>query len=575
MKLNSLKIANFRSFGPGAPIEPLIEIPDDRCSKISFNENVIYLLGKNNSGKSSILHAYEKLYKQKSTLNLEDFHNKDTNNTVVIEAELLADNQDELDVQNDNVGKWFSPETKLARVRKRWEGIGAYKKETFDPSISEWTEGGFGGWDSILQNRLPEPIWVRAIMEPQEIVEVLQKLIKEAVLKNIQTMAEYVAVTEAITALSTAIDGDDYTRSVVDQLNLIVGQVFPGTQFDISSLYPEKNVSSLFDKQATISVTQEGSPNLPLAQQGHGLQRQFILSALRGLYSQFAELKKTKNKNLAIGEENFDKSKIILFEEPELFLHPNAVKLTSDLIYELSSNSPLQILATTHSPNLVNLSKNHQNIVRVMRYESGSKARQIGSQLFNDNDRDAFKLAYSLNRKITEFLFADEVILVEGHTEEVVIQCILERLKAEQGISPQREIYILNATSKNEIKRYQKIMNHFHQDYHVVHDSDADQAHNSAGEETPIWQENNIIWDLITKARENESCAGRYVMSPEFEPAHGYEPKGLGKPYDAFKAAKGWNLDDANKPIIEFLRHICGEICDKQFTPDELQQELS
>ncbi len=50
------------------------------------------------------------------------------------------------------------------------------------------------------------------------------------------------------------------------------------------------------------------------------------------------------------------RSLIIGFEEPEIYLHPSAANQMRDLIYELSDGQS-QIIATTHSPYLIDLSR--------------------------------------------------------------------------------------------------------------------------------------------------------------------------------------------------------------------------
>ncbi|HHR4016995.1 TPA: AAA family ATPase, partial [Salmonella enterica] len=62
------------------------------------------------------------------------------------------------------------------------------------------------------------------------------------------------------------------------------------------------------------------------------------------------------------------RSLIIGFEEPEIYLHPSAANQMRDLIYELSDGQS-QIIATTHSPYLIDLSRKPRQILNRFHYD--------------------------------------------------------------------------------------------------------------------------------------------------------------------------------------------------------------
>ncbi|PKG55924.1 ATP-dependent endonuclease [Shewanella sp. GutDb-MelDb] len=68
-----------------------------------------------------------------------------------------------------------------------------------------------------------------------------------------------------------------------------------------------------------------------------------------------------------------DRGLIICFEEPEIFLHPSAANQMRNTIYELVSPNS-QIIASTHSPYMIDLSKKpRQNLTRFVKDRVGSK----------------------------------------------------------------------------------------------------------------------------------------------------------------------------------------------------------
>ena len=75
---------------------------------------------------------------------------------------------------------------------------------------------------------------------------------------------------------------------------------------------------------------------------------------------------------------------IICFEEPEIFLHPSAANQMRNTIYDLVSKNS-QIIASTHSPYMIDLSrKPKQNLIRFSKEVTGSNALNFSvSEAFN------------------------------------------------------------------------------------------------------------------------------------------------------------------------------------------------
>lgn len=106
-------------------------------------------------------------------------------------------------------------------------------------------------------------------------------------------------------------------------------------------------------------------------------------------------------------------------EEPEAHLSVNNLRLVTDFIYksaENNSNSKLQTILSTHNPVLINKLK-LSNVLTL----TGEKAINLSNspqELLN-------YLRKRPNFDILKLLFADKVILVEGVTEEMLINTFL------------------------------------------------------------------------------------------------------------------------------------------------------
>lgn len=105
-------------------------------------------------------------------------------------------------------------------------------------------------------------------------------------------------------------------------------------------------------------------------------------------------------------------------EEPEAHLSVNNLRLVRDFIQKIadSSNSLMQTIISTHNPTVINKLK----ISNVLAF-SGNKAINLS----NTSPELLDYLRKRPNFDILKLLFANRVILVEGTTEEMLINCYL------------------------------------------------------------------------------------------------------------------------------------------------------
>ncbi|MWP47651.1 ATP-dependent endonuclease [Gilliamella sp. Pas-s27] len=107
-------------------------------------------------------------------------------------------------------------------------------------------------------------------------------------------------------------------------------------------------------------------------------------------------------------------------EEPEAHLSVNNLKLVTDFIHKSvnNSNSLLQTIISTHSPTVINKLK--LSNVLVLTGEKAINLSNTSQELLN-------YLRKRPNFDILKLLFANKVILVEGTTEEMLINAFLTR----------------------------------------------------------------------------------------------------------------------------------------------------
>lgn len=125
---------------------------------------------------------------------------------------------------------------------------------------------------------------------------------------------------------------------------------------------------------------------------------------------------------------------------------------------------------------MIDLSKQNSTLIRMLRNELGTKVYQIkdedlkvakGAGSFEELKQAMYEVL-RFNPYICESFYADEILLVEGPTEEIVIRGILQKMK------PIKDLFIVNCGTVNNIPFYQKVYRKFAIKSHVICDTDGE-----------------------------------------------------------------------------------------------------
>jgi len=541
MKLQKLIIKNFRGLKGENNI-------------IDFSSsNIIFLIGLNNVGKSSFLRAYDFFINSAQKANTSDFYNYDVNIPIEIEGIFLKDENDDDDAElavaskgkgtdPDWIKKWVD-ENNFIRIKKIWTETNTADKFTFSPESDEWVLNGFGGMPSLFQKHSPTPILISAMETENSLEEKVNKLIQDEILKKLKD--DYGDdLNELITGvkkLQQKIADSEIVTKYNEEINEYFKKVFSDLTLKLSPKDDDNiKLEDSFKKNHSVTISKDGiDRNEVFTQYGHGVIRQ-------ALYNFLTFLKRSN--------EGKKKQYIILYEEPELFLHPEITFKLRTSLYDLAENSPFQVICATHSPLMIDISKPHSSLVRVIKKEDETTfTYQVGDEVFrSDADRkQRIQMINRFNPHVCESFYAKMVIIVEGDTEAIVFRDLIKRFYNDY------EVYVLNSGSKNNIPFFQEIFTAFHINHCVIHDSDTrlnkDHSANSA------WTLNSSIWDKIVSANQKmEGMARRYVHVENFEIAHGIISNGKDKPIKAFDFAQGLLLD-SNAPCLILLKDLLGD----------------
>ncbi|MBN1057863.1 hypothetical protein FC764_08230 [Clostridium botulinum] len=542
MRLKKLQVKNYRGL-------------NGEDNVIEFDGvDIIFLIGQNNNGKSTFLQAYNMFTQSKAIATVEDFFNKNSSNPIEIFAEFIVEDSDKgdsiLEKGDPNwIDKWVN-DNKCVKIMKKWTSPGkAAEKMTFDPKEKqEYIPGGFGGFDTILQKYAPTPIIISAISSPEDLEAQINKIITDNHIKKLEKehKDKYDKVIKDLIDLKDEITNSDDINNINEKMNYMFEKIFPKLKVEVYTV-PDSGIDITKTLKSThgfkVNDNKLGLEYCDLKRNGNGVIRQALFSFLATINT---------------GNNSNKKDYLILFEEPELYLHPEATFALREQLYSLVKDSPYQILCATHSPLMIDTSKQHASLVRLVKNDEAiTRTYQVNFDLFEGEEKDYLQMINRFNPHICEAFYADEVVLVEGDTEAIIYRELISRY-----YSDERNIFILNTGSKANIVFYQKILTHFGIKHVIVHDVDSETYIDKKGrvKTNSMWPVNNAIWEQIEKSNEQcQNIARRYVHFRNFEDAHNYNyNKKLGKPLSAFNFAKSITLESDEK-CIEFLKDLFGE----------------
>ena len=500
MKLIELQIKNF-----GCIDENGITIKID---------DIVVLIGPNNVGKTTSIRAYEMFANSGTILKIDDFYQNNENNPVEI-AGVFGEitNEDKQQIGE----KWIyknNDKQDVIKYKWRWEksGVKGEKYSWYDKE-GKWEKGGMGGWDSKIASCIPVPLKISPFDDSIQLENKIVELLTSAVKENVKNDQSKVAkLLDQVNDLANEVKKQiaEELNKTTSRLQKNLNEVFPEHNVDIAPQADKIEVDKILATGTHLNVAGNDGKYYPLANQGSGLQRAFLWSAIEAL----ADTGKMKSGRSTIESE---KPKMLLVEEPESFLHPPAVRLAREALYKIAELDNWQVMITTHSPIFIDVSKPHTTIIRVEKNEGATKIFSTEKAQFSERER--LQMIRNCHPTINEFFFANKVILVEGDTEQVTFSQVKEE-----------RVTIINCRGKANIPMFEKILNHFGVEYIAVHDLDTPKSKRDGK------FIKNSMWTINEKIIEeaNKGLNGKVIVNiPDFERQFfGYLQSG-DKPYNA------------------------------------------
>jgi putative ATP-dependent endonuclease of OLD family len=539
-RLLKLVIKNFRCIG-SIPVS--IDLDD-----------IVVLVGPNNVGKSSVLKAYEVIVSEGAAagnLSIDDFPSGKVDPNALPEIELHT-----IVYDNSPGAEWIEKTASgemLVRELWRWPVPGAPLRRGYNVQEKRWAtsedkEKVPWGAAGVANSRRPQPHRVDAFASPDdqagEIVNLLMTAIKDRVKlhqadSKINKESDFSKLLSGIASLQKKIvdESRDQITAIQNDLSGYIGRIFPGHRV-VFDAKPEDDLDkalNLFKSNPQLLMGPENGYLSTVGRQGSGARRTLLWTAIRLL----AE----NGKNKDAGQ----RPHILLIDEPEICLHPSAVREACDLLYSLPSlTANWQIMVTTHSPCFVDFARDHTSIVRVERRTdgniTGTTIFRPSKANFDDSDRESLKLLNLCDPYVAEFFFGGRSIIVEGDTEYTAFTHVISLFpKKYEGV------HIVRARGKATIVALCKILNQFCAPYSVLHDSDRPKYRKDGKDhQNPAWAHNESIRAEMTKA----AVSTRLLASiPNFEGAYLGEEVKSDKPYNVL-----CNLKDDSSVVSRIVQ---------------------
>jgi len=510
MKIKTVKIHNFRS------------IKEQSFDLLDYS----LLVGANDSGKSNIIDAIRVFYDDLKFNEEKDwpkFAIDDDEGWIEIQFLLSDDefkNLKEEYKQEGNKEKFFIVRKYLKHQTKVQSG----SSNVYGYEQGKISDNFFYGWKNVAKGKLGDILYIPAASQvadytklsgPSYLRNILDFICKKIISSSDsfndlnKTFDEFTKkFKQEKTKEGLSLDGfeKDINDDIADRKVKINLSIRPLDVADIT-----KNLIEPYIKDEVL-----GDYKLPIESFGEGLQRRLVYTLIK-LSTKYEEKRSEKD-----NKEFFSNFLLILFEEPEAFLHSSQQELLNQSLKELSNGQNQQILISTHSVHFV--SKNIDNLPSILKlYKQDGKTqvyqiteqelkqilvankdlKRILGEKIEDRDLDLEAIRYSLwldPDRCCAF-FANFVLICEGASEKVLIGHLIDNKEINL---PEKEVYILNALGKENIHRYMNLFKELGIKHSVLFDGDNNSSNQDRHQKiNKFLQDNKNIYTVTIDYFEN------------------------------------------------------------------------
>ena len=471
-------------------------------SEICLDQYSLFV-GANNSGKTTIIDAirafYEKdgfKFKKENDFPLKGY--LDNESWVEMTFQLTED-------ENISLKEEYQNDQKTLRVKKVFLSdslkvglIFAYKS---DGSLST---DPFYGARNVQSGKFGDLIYIPAVSKVDEHTKLsgpsaLRDLISNIMSDVVENSDAYKNLSESVKEFSTQIKtlgtNDNHSLAAFEKdFNKQIAEWDTTFQLTFTTPSTSEIIKSMLGWELKDNNYEKA---LNVDSFGSGFQRQFIYSLIQ-LGAKYMPVKVSKK------EKDFTPSfTLLLFEEPEAFLHPSQQEKLARSLMSLGKADNWQVICSTHSSHFVSrraemicslvklertdgicksyqlspsdwkkISSGNQSDVQTIAttYKMGARSRPSAED--NDIDMESIKFFLWLNPDRASLFFAEKVLLVEGPTEVAFINKLIDDGK----IVVPSGAYVLDCLGKWNMHRFMNLFGKLNIKHSVLYDDDAGQG---------------------------------------------------------------------------------------------------
>jgi putative ATP-dependent endonuclease of OLD family len=227
-----------------------------------------------------------------------------------------------------------------------------------------------------------------------------------------------------ISAFESFFDGDfaEQRKSIENGITSMLQEQFP----DCGKVDFKIKTPAFEDLIKKLEINIDDGVETSYKDKGDSMQRALMLSIIR-YYSNYIREKDVKGESI-----------IFCIDEAELHLHPMAQRSLKDALHQISQGSD-QVFINTYSSVLIADNAKNQKIFKVHKLDKITQTEEI-----NEKQSIIYDLLGGLP---TDLLFPNNFLIVEGHSEAIFLNAVIQRLYAED-----KKIQIINAKSDGAIR---------------------------------------------------------------------------------------------------------------------------
>ena len=482
MKIKKITIHNFRSVK-----EQTLNLRDYSL-----------LIGANNSGKTNIIDGLRIFYEEEKfdKEDLPKFETDDQESWIEIEYHLINDEfanlRDDYKQSNNTLKvRKYLKSSEPNRVKSNQSNIYGYEGDNLSDNL-------FYGAKNISEAKLGDVVYIPEVAKVDEYTKLsgpsaFRDSLNFVVRKVVRNSPSFESLSKSFIDFNEKFkteaskDGASI-QNFIDDVNKEIEDWDISFGVEINQIKPEEIIKYLVSHYLEDKNLED--QRLDVSSFGQGLQRHLIYTLIK-LSTKYRDIPIKKEK-----KEFAPDFTLILFEEPEAFLHPAQQEILNSSLRKLSSENAQQVLISTHSPLFV--SKNIEDVPSILKLtkdkaetiihqiDEGSlqevlkenkELKEILGEEITDKDLEEESIRYSLwldSERCSAF-FADTVLICEGATEKTLIDYLIKNSK----ISLQnKQVYILDAMGKYNIHRYMNLFNKLGIKHSVLSDRDDDSGKN-------------------------------------------------------------------------------------------------